>query len=502
MDSDATNMVAVNSAHTHKAVSNVVYAIVSVASTASLLPFLNASIGRDEGASLYSARLNWTSLWHESLVVDRVLLAYYVLLHFWLDVSYSIDWARALSLVAFGLTAYLVGIFTRRIAGFWCGLLAVAFTCTNPLMIASALDARPYALAALVSLLSVAALLKWSNDGDLRSFWIFTILTIGVLLLQLFCVLAPLSALGACVLLKPQMFRRLWRQVLPPITVLAVAGVAFFALVARQQGQVAWIPGLTPKFLVEDLEGPASSVGGHLIYPALIAALVVLSLIVCVLGWRRHSLRLSRMEVDRIIVLSSWAAAPTVILVLITAVKPVYVERYITSSVPGLAIALALLITYAVRAIGTPLPLAKRTIVGGVAIVGSAILIANSVAASRSPEENLKGATQYITRNAGSTSEVAVPGHFLTGGIVYYLDRADSPLRLWPQVSGQRFNDRTVLSESERTFADAPKNVWLVDDGSVPGTNGFISSLKHHGYFRVDKKSFYLVRVIHFRRRS
>jgi mannosyltransferase len=480
--------------------SNVIYAIVALVSMATLLPFLNESLGRDEAASLYSARLSWSSLWHLSFVVDRVLLVYYVLLHFWLDLSYSIDWARALSLLAFGLTVYFVGAITRRMAGFWCGLLAAALTCTNPLMIASALDARPYALAALVSVLSVAALLKWFVEGELRSLWIFSFLAIAVLLLQLFCVLAPLSALVACAALEPRMFRRHWRQVLPPITVLAVAGVAFLALVARQQGQVSWIPGLTLKSLAEDMEGPASSVGGHLVYPAFIAAIGLLSLVGCILGWRRRSLRLSRVEVDRIVVMLSWAAVPTVILVLITAIKPVYVERYITASVPGMAIALALLITYAMRALGAPLPLAKRTIVGGAVIAGLVILIANSVAAASSPEENLKGATQYVARNASSTSEVAVPGHFLTGGVEYYLDRADSPLRLWPQMSGKKFDDRMVLLESERTFADAPNNVWLVNDGSVTGSNGFISSLENHGFFRVDKKSFFGVSVTHFRR--
>jgi predicted transcriptional regulator with HTH domain len=206
------------------------------------------------------------------------------------------------------------------------------------------------------------------------------------------------------------------------------------------------------------------------------------------------------MEIDRIAVVLSWAALPTVILVLVTAFKPVYVERYITASVPGMAIALALLVTYAIRALRAPLTPQKRTIVGGAVIICLAILIVNSVAAANSPPENIKGAAQYIARNASSTSEVAVPGHFFTGGVEYYLNRADSRLRLWPQLSGKRFDDRMVLSESERTFADAPSNVWLITDGSVTGTNGFISSLVNHGFIRVNKRSFSGVSVIHFRR--
>lgn len=463
-----------------------------------LLPFLNKSIWLDEGASLYSARLGWSALWHESLVVDRVLLPYYAFLHFWLDLSHSIEWVRVPSLIAFGLTVYFVGLLAQRAGGFWCGLLAAVLTCTNPLMITAALDARPYALATLASVLSVTALLKWFDRGDFRCLWIFSLLAVAVLLLQLFTVLAPLGALGACILLKPQEFRRHWRRLMPPIALLAVVGVVFLALVARQQGQVAWITGLNPRLFVQDLEGPASSTRS--IYPVLIVVIGLLSAAVCALGWRKHSLELSRFVVDRVLVFLSWAAVPTVILVLITIVKPVYVSRYITVSVPGMAIALALLITYALRALAVSSSLPKQTVLGAVAIVGVVILVVYSISVARTPGEDLKSASQYILRHVGPTSEVAVPGQFLTTGVEYYLDRADPPPRLWPQMSDKRFNDGVDLRDGERTFAVASRNVWLLEEATGSGASGFISKLKSHGFVRVNSKSYYGVLVIHFHR--
>ena len=65
-------------------------------------------------------------------------------------------------------------------------------------MINAALDGRPYALATLVAVLSVAALLRWFDGGELRFLWIFSVLAIVTAMLQLFIVLAPLSVLGAC----------------------------------------------------------------------------------------------------------------------------------------------------------------------------------------------------------------------------------------------------------------------------------------------------------------
>lgn len=216
-------------------------------------------------------------------------------------------------------------------------------------------------------------------------------------------------------------------------------------------------------------------------------------------------MRPSRTDIDRFIVLLSWAAAPTVILVLVTAVKPVYFPPYVTESAPGMAIVLALLVTHAVPSFKTPPSVRRRAASGGAVIVGLVILVVNSVAVVTTTSEDLRGATQYIVRHASPPSEVAIPGHFLTAGVEYYLVRDLSRLRLWPQQASGRFNDGLVLLETERTFAVAPKSVWLVDDGSVKGAGGFISSLEKHGFIQVNVKTFYgsvRVRVLHFLRRS
>jgi mannosyltransferase len=465
-----------------------------------LLPFLDKSVWKDEGASLYSARLSWTSLWHETLVVDRVLLPYYALLHLWLDISYNIEWARALSLLAYGLTVYVVGLLAYRVVGFWCALLAVVLTSTNPLMITSALDARPYALAALTAVLSVYALLEWFDRGGPASLWVFSVLTIATALLQLFAVLAPLSALAACVVLQLEKFRRDWRSVLPPIMSMMVVVVAFLASVAHQQGQVAWIGGLNPKQFFEDLEGPASSAAGHLFYPAFVAALGFLSLVGIILAWIGRSFRPSRSEVDRVIVFLCVGIAPTIILVLITAVKPIYVDRYVTASAPGLTIAVALLVSLSLRGLETKASLPKRSVVAGAVLIGIAVLGVNSVTVSRSPLQDLKGATQYIIQSASPLSEVAVPGHFLATGVGYYLVRADSSLRLWPHLSGHRFNDVLDLNKNAKSFSSAADSLWLVDDPSESGMKGFIEDLRVHGFTRVSSTYFYQVSVIHYLR--
>jgi mannosyltransferase len=126
-----------------------ILAVVAAGATWGLLPWLNKPVFPDEGASLFSARLEWTALLRHSRVVDLVLLPYYSLLHLWLQLFDNIEWARFLSLLAFGLTVFPVGHLGSRLGGKVCGALAALVAATNPLLVTAALSARPYALSAL-----------------------------------------------------------------------------------------------------------------------------------------------------------------------------------------------------------------------------------------------------------------------------------------------------------------------------------------------------------------
>lgn len=477
------------------------YAVIAVVSATALLPSLNKSMFRDEGASLYSAHLSWLDLWQQSLVVDRVLLGYYALLHLWLEVSSSIEWARALSLIAYSLTIYTVGVIGRRVAGPWCGLFAAVLTGTNPLMITAALNARPYALATLLAVLSIGALLRWIDRGGLGWMWAFSLLAVAALLLQLFTALAPLGVLATCVVMNLRDFRRQWRALLAPIGLLLATTVALVALVAHQQGQVAWIRRLTLKQFFGDIKGPASPELGHLIYPLLIAAAGLCAVATCAYRSHRGTLRLSRFDVDRLVIFSSWAAAPTLLLVLISAVKPIYVDRYVTASVPGMSLALALLLTFALRGPLKGLANPMRAAVIGVSAVAAVSLIANSIDVSSASLENLKGAASEIMNEATPASDVALPDHSLTAGVEYYLRSAGSKLHLWPQLSEQPHIEGLDLRLSERTCRLAPDSVWLVSDGSVAGIQTFISRIERSGFVRVMSTSLGGVKVIHFMRK-
>ncbi len=488
---------------------NGAFASIAVLATAALLPSLNKSMWRDEGASLYSAHLSWTGLWQQSRVVDRVLLFYYSLLHVWLHVFHGIEGARSLSLVAFALTVYVVARLGYRLGGSWCGVAAGVLTAINPLMIRAALEARPYALATLTATLSVAALFRWVRGGERRWMWVFCCAYITTLLLQMFMVLAPISVIAVIFILNPQVLRLRWRGVIAPIGLAIVATFSFLFLVVSQRSQIAWIPPIGAKQLIKDLVGPASgigSVGGQYTYVVVIVVLVLATTIWCVRGWRRGSFRPDRRRVDSFIVCLAWAVLPTLALIIISSVKPIYVDRYVTASVPGMALSIGMLIVGA-KGDTDVHPTSRtrsrpRTVVC-VSAVGIAVctLIFNSIILSRTTTENIEGVTHYVALRAGSDSEVALPDHSLTTGVNYYLQSFHVSVSEWPQLLKQPFVEGFDLSVNRRTISTAPRNVWLVDDGSVLGTNRFVATLGRDGYVQ-RKVEFFSgvipIRVVHF----
>ena len=482
-----------------RATNRVLAAIAAVASMG-LLPWLDKAMFHDEGASLYSAHLGWTALGRQSRVVDLVVLPYYSFLHLWVALSDSIEWVRFLSLLAFGLTVFLVGHLGNRLGGRRCGVLAAILVATNPLMVEAALNARPYALSALAATAAVTALIRWLEGNGVRWMWWFCLASIATLLLQMFSILAPLSVLVIVFALKPRMFRSQWRELIAPIGLMLASAVSVAALASSQRQQIDWIPPLEGQRLVKAMLGPAA---GSEIYAPVVLAIVIAASALCLLAWSRGSLRPRRLELDFFAISLAWAALPTVtIIVASLLVKPVFDPRYVTSSAPGLAIAVSLLTTHAFGVIATRWAVWSRAVIGGAALAIAALIIisAGAVSAATSVQENLSGVAQYLAVHVGSDGQIALPDHSLTAAIDYYLRRDHKPVATWPQLTEQPFIEGFDLRQDHQTLANAPNNVWLVDDGTVAGTSGFIVLLARRGYVRSDIVHFFGVKAVHFRR--
>jgi mannosyltransferase len=357
-------------------------AAVAVAAAASLLPWLDKPTFPDEGASQYSAHLDWAALWQHTRVVDLVLLPYYSLLHLWLQFSGSIEWARLLSVLAFGLTVFAVGHLGARLGGRLCGVLAAILAATNPLLVTAALSARPYALSALAATAAVGALLAWLEGGGVRWLWWFFVAAIATMTLHLFAILVPLFVLAAAVAFNPQMFRDKWRSLVAPVGLLLAAALCLAILGASQRSQIAWIPSpFSGEQLVRALGGPASGDHGH--YAIVVFVIAIMATALCLWHWGRGG-RPAVPGLRPFAILLAWTAFPTAALVAASLVKPVFLDRYVTSSAPGLAIALALLAGCAANEMAVRLGRWRAIVTSALLVIAALVMfLAFSVPAAR-----------------------------------------------------------------------------------------------------------------------
>ena len=462
------------------------------AATLGLLPWLGSSMFPAEGATLYSAHLSWSGLWAQSQHVDRVLLPYYVVLHFWVMVSGNIEWVRALSLFAYFGTIVVVGFTGLRIGGRWCGVVSSVLTATSALLVEKAMDARPYLISTFFVALCAAVLIKWLDDSRVRWLWAFSALTLCAAVMQLFSLLAPLAMLAAVLLVRPKLIAQRVRPLLAPLAVLAAALSAWMLVCVGQVGQINWIANeSTRSRLFDEVRGPL--IGQF--YDFLLFVIVVVAVSKLAIGWNRDVPRIVVQGISRdrdILALTiGWAIVPTIALSLASFVHPIYSSRYVAASAPGAALLFAFLCARAFSMSSTNSGLSRKTgtrLLAAGGAIAVLVLALNYVSAASAQQEDLQGPARYVAEHMAKGDVFAVPDHAITAAVDYYTADNGRPIPLWPQLGGrQPFVEGLDLSL--HPSKDLPRRVWLLSDGSVPVVH-FQRVIEQVGYLLEEIKQF------------
>ena len=444
----------------------------------------------DEGATLYSAHLSWANLWAQSQHVDRVLLPYYVLVHFWLALSGNIAWIRALSLLAFFGTIVIVGWTGMRLAGRWCGIIASVLTATSTILVEKSLNARPYELSTFMVVLCAVFLFRWLEDSRARWLWAFSISALLATAMQLFSLLAPLSMLFGVLVVRPGLIAQRLRALFAPIAVLGVLACAWVIACIGEVGQVNWIANESIETrLLAEVRGPV--VGQLYDFVLIVLAVVIVTKLALVWNGGGRDAVVERVSQDREILglTLGWAVIPTLILSIVSFVHPIYSARYVSASAPGAALLAGFV---CVRTFPKTLDAARlsdqtagrRTRIRAARTVGAAaavLLVIGSIGSASSLQEDLKGPAEYAAQYWEPGDVIALPDHAITSAIDYYLTNARRPILLWPQLGvRQRYVEGfdLVLHPS----GPDPRRVWLVSDGSVAGVMRFEKLLDSEGY--------------------
>jgi len=298
------------------------------------------SIWYDEAATVTSATRSWTALGREVQSVDLVHATYYALMHCWFAiVGYSPLALRFPSAVAVGLTAALLVLLGRRLAGDRVGLLAGLFFVLLPRVTWMGAEGRSFALGALLATAaSVLLLIAIDRSGTNYRAWPWWVAYTAVSILggSVFLYLVLVTASHGLTVLAVRRFRR--GAVRPPLVSWAVAAtITVAALVplavasSRQSAQISWIQHISRHTIEEVLVTQFSyeNAGFAILLWVLIAAGIV------------GAVRLPRIR-PVLAVGVPWMAVPTVGLIVASIIThPLYSPRYVAYAAPAAALLMA-----------------------------------------------------------------------------------------------------------------------------------------------------------------
>lgn len=313
-------------------------------------------VWRDEAASITAAQREWPAFGALIAHIDAVHALYYALLHLWFGVvGYSPLSLRLPSVLAAGVGAALVVVLGTRLAGRRAGLAGGLVAAVLPTLVWAGGEGRSYAWTAALATGTTLALLHALDPEASRRravvAWIgyAGLLALGAVLFVDALLLAVAHLVAVLVIGRG---RRLAGGIAIAAAVVAASPVVVLAL--RQSGQVSW---LLRYAVPAGWELPVQQWFRSDAVAICAAALLVLGGLATVVGRRAPGRALA--------VALPWALLPPLGLIAIGLVHaPVYWPRYVTFTVP----AIALLVGIAVAALPRPLTAAAVLVVAALAV--------------------------------------------------------------------------------------------------------------------------------------
>jgi mannosyltransferase len=306
-----------------------------------------ASLWRDEGYTREVAQRSPAQILALLRHQDAVHGLYYLIMHLVIGGLGSTPAAMRLpSLVAASLAAGLTAALGRRLAiaarapaasatGLLAGLLFVALPATTWY----AQDARPYAMATLCAVGASYLLVRGMTEPS-RWWWAAYAAVIVVLALLNLVALILLAAHAASLLImraripvteqaraQLRAATRRW-LVAAAVAVAALSPLLYFS--SRQSGQLGWVTKPSHKTMAGLL---ADFSGSRYLIPLAIALILA--------GLAADVSRRQRVVCVPAAVTLPWLVLPPLVLLAVSELKPVYVERYVVFCMPAVALLMA-----------------------------------------------------------------------------------------------------------------------------------------------------------------
>ena len=449
------------------------------AALVSLLASGVPSYWSDEVATLRAARLSWPELFAFLGQKDAVHTGYYSVMKLWVGVFGESEFAtRSLSALAVGAAAAGLVLLVTSLGSLRIGVVAGVLFAILPRTTYMGIEARSFALSAAVAVWATLILLIAARRPSWRWWILYALAVVTGTYLFLYSVL--LLAVHAVALLLDHRTRTVMARWLVAAGVVVVACVPLLIVSVGQKEQIAWLS-----------DQPVVNVWTILVEPAfdsswLVAAIAWITILVLAVRGRRV---LASRDGDLLRLAAVWVLLPLVLLLGADAViGPLYTARYLSFTVPGMAILLAVAFTR------TPRTGVTWILVGAVALAGLPTYLAQRGPVAKNGGSDLAQIADYIDTQARPGDAIYLQD---TGAVtlrprqaLYAYPEKFADVRdvafIAPFTTTGTFSDVTVAWPDIRSQLENVDRIWVVEAGtSMADTNALLlplGYLKHRSY--------------------
>lgn len=405
----------------------------------------------DEGLSAGMAQLSWSDFFKLLWRRDANMGFYFLLLRFWSVLGDSEVVLRMLS-VGFSVASVLaIGALGRMLFGAQAGFIAAVLLALNAFHLRYAQELRGYGLLILLVTLATYFFVRMMlDDPSTRNRRLYLLTSTLAFYTHFFSVLVTAAhfivlALSDRERLRSEPFAKTARW----IAVICAPGILFLLL--RNRGQLDWISPPTLDSFYQFLLVFTGQGGPWLLLAYVGACTIALAFL------RRPKASMPARELLAYRLTIAWLVLPIVALLLVSAIKPIFVSRYLTMSLP----ALVLLASAGLQRLR---PLARVVGVTGLVVLAS-LGVRNYYAGLPGEGEQWRELTSFVVKNSLARDRLILDNGIARPVFEYYRRSA-----VWPEVIFPRHGSRITYRDFEgiatpklvASMKETDGRVWLI----------------------------------------
>jgi mannosyltransferase len=466
-----------------------VVAGLSALALAESLAFLGReSFWLDEAYSVFLARLPRTEFWDVLTASQANASLYYVLLRGWITLGTGETIVRFLSVISAVACVPLCYAVGKRLFGPLVGVTGAALLAVNAFAIQYAQEARSYSLVLFLVLLSSYLFVRAVQEGSAWTWTAYVLVTAISGYAHFFAWFVVIAHVGSLPFLER---RPRIRAVLAAYGCMAVLSAPLLVFLLTTSGnQIGWIPPLSVGRVASALGqlAGARTILGAGVLVAILAVCSLFAFRTLIQRWRRGE---RSAETWGLVLVVGWLAVPIGGALAISVMKPIWVDKYLIVTLPGLALTAAF-------GLSTWKPTLVRAGLTALLIASvSQVLVLHL----GDDKDDWRAASRYVLARSGSSDGIAFYRPYGRFPFGYYVDdtvpderrdRAPTPISAifdrsrGSTTPGPRDIPLSVISNAAQPF----ERVWIVLNPVLPASRSGIGRALEPDFTRAETAAF------------